>query len=260
MNEQEMGFRTAVVGGFQKDDVLQYIEESAKTYEQKLAALQDDCDKQKAKIEEQAAEITSLTEKNAELLERLGGLTLDLDKSKKQADELERSLIMAAEETNIHTARYDDLKKDYDEQRAECERLRQENERLQARSDEYAAARDHLAAIELEAHQRARQLEEQARQNASKIEEESARRLADVRTRMEQAKSAYCDTLRRTQAAADEARRKTEDILKNMETDLRNQAHPLKPAPHKPGSVDTTREKLDGVLSSIKPSAQNGGK
>lgn len=38
MNELEIGFRTAMVGGFQRDDVLKYIEEMAQGHAKETEA------------------------------------------------------------------------------------------------------------------------------------------------------------------------------------------------------------------------------
>lgn len=40
MNEHEAGFRTQIVGGFQRDDVLRYIEQTSRTYTQKIESLE----------------------------------------------------------------------------------------------------------------------------------------------------------------------------------------------------------------------------
>ena len=45
MGDLEIGFRSAVVGGFQRDDVLKYIEEAAQKHAQEIAELKDKLDK-----------------------------------------------------------------------------------------------------------------------------------------------------------------------------------------------------------------------
>ena len=72
MAEADNGFRTALVGGFQRDDVLRYIEDAARRHAEETAALKEKLDEAERRAKEQSARADSLTEKNAELLERLG--------------------------------------------------------------------------------------------------------------------------------------------------------------------------------------------
>lgn len=252
MAEADNGFRTALVGGFQRDDVLRYIEDAARRHAEETAALKEKLDEAERRAKEQSARADSLTEKNAELLERLGRMTVDLDKAVAEREERERSLVLAAEETNIHTERYNDLKAQFDALEDECARLRAENERLQARSDEYAAARDHLAEIELCAHRRAQQLEEQAQQHAAKIETDAEKRVAEMKREMDKTREEYRETLRRTQQAADEARRRTEEILSRLGS-TEQPAPAAAQANRKAAAEPEKHSALDEMLKSVKP-------
>ena len=86
MNEQETGFRTQIVGGFQRDDVLRYIEQTSRTYTEKLETLErtlseseSETEEQRSRAEALAAQNNELSSKDAELLERLGAMTLTED-------------------------------------------------------------------------------------------------------------------------------------------------------------------------------------
>ena len=253
MGDLEIGFRSAVVGGFQRDDVLKYIEEAAQKHAEEIAELKDKLDKAEQDAKTQAEKVAELTQKNAGLLERLGEMTMELDKAKADLDERDRSLALAGEESTVQNECYEELHTQYKTLESECARLREQNQKLQARSDEYTAARDHLAEIELCAHRRAQELEEQAQKHAAQIEADAERRIEAMKRELENTRQEYSNTLRRTQQAADEARRRTEEILNRLGSgsETPTEKNPPAPAPER-------HTALDDVLRSVKP-ARNGG-
>ena len=253
MDDLEIGFRSAVVGGFQRDDVLKYIEEAAQKHAQEMAELKGQLERAEQDAKAQADKAAELAQKNAGLLERLGEMTMELDKAKADLDERDRSLVMAGEEASVQNECYEELHTQYKALESECASLREENKKLQARSDEYTAARDHLAEIELCAHRRAQELEEQAQKHAAEIEADAERRIAAMKRELENTRQEYSNTLRRTQQAADEARRRTEEILNRLgsEPEAPAEKNPPAPAPER-------HTALNDVLRSVKP-ARNGG-
>ena len=66
-------------GGFRREDVLRYIEETDAKYYEESERLRSSLDDAQTAMGELRGQNEKLTEKNAELLERLGAMTLDMD-------------------------------------------------------------------------------------------------------------------------------------------------------------------------------------
>lgn len=92
MDEQTKGFRSAVFGGFRREDVLRYIEETDAKYYEESERLRSSLDDAQTAMGELRGQNEKLTEKNAELLERLGAMTLDMDRIQAQLDEIEKGV------------------------------------------------------------------------------------------------------------------------------------------------------------------------
>lgn len=167
MDMSELQLRTAAVGGFQKQDVVAYVESLTQKHreelaqrEQNLAALQEQLDREKAQrasLEEKAA---LLERENAQLAQQTGegekeraSLSDRLEKSLRHGEELEK----------------------------ETERLRGQVETLQPQAEAYLAIKDRTASIELDAHQRAQLLQDQSDEEFHRAHEELCRWSEQVR-------------------------------------------------------------------------------
>ena len=75
MDEQTRGFRSAIFGGFNREDVLHYIEETDTKYYIETAELRSQLTEAQSAMNELRTQNEALTAKNAELLERLGEMT-----------------------------------------------------------------------------------------------------------------------------------------------------------------------------------------
>ena len=84
MDEQTRGFRSAIFGGFNREDVMHYIEETDTKYYTETAELRSQLTEAQSAMNELRTQNEALTAKNAELLERLGEMTLDTDKIRAQ--------------------------------------------------------------------------------------------------------------------------------------------------------------------------------
>ena len=89
MDEQTRGFRSAIFGGFNREDVMHYIEETDTKYYTETAELRSQLTEAQSAMNELRTQNEALTAKNAELLERLGEMTLDTDKIRAQLDQIE---------------------------------------------------------------------------------------------------------------------------------------------------------------------------
>ena len=144
MDEQTRGFRSAIFGGFNREDVLHYIEETDTKYYTETAELRSQLTEAQSAMNELRTQNEALTAKNAELLERLGEMTLDTDKIRAQLDQIESGFSLQATEIEAQNARAAQLA-------AENDRLTSENAKLSAKCGEYDATREKIAEMELSA-------------------------------------------------------------------------------------------------------------
>lgn len=142
MDEQTRGFRSAIFGGFNREDVMHYIEETDTKYYTETAELRSQLTEAQSAMNELRTQNEALTAKNAELLERLGEMTLDTDKIRAQLDQIESGFSLQATEIEAQNARAAQLA-------AENDRLTSENAKLSAKCGEYDATREKIAEMEL---------------------------------------------------------------------------------------------------------------
>ncbi|MDE6107422.1 MAG: hypothetical protein K2F83_01950 [Oscillospiraceae bacterium] len=144
-------FRTAAVGGFQKQDVQAYLEKSAKEHQEQLAQLK------KELSEERSA--------RAEDMEAFDGLKSAAEAVKEENARLSAALQAREEELAQLQARCEALENQLTGSQVELERLG-------PAAASYEAIKNRTASIELEAHGRAQVIEEEARKKAQKTREE----------------------------------------------------------------------------------------
>lgn len=160
MNENGFQFRTATFGGFQKQDVMNYLERSAKEHAEKLTALQKELSEEKLARAGEAERAASLAERVAALEEENRRLASQLSD---KADRLRQT-------------------------EEEREDLRTLNDQLQDQLDKalpaataYEAVKDRTASIELEAHGRAQAIEREGRERARRHQEQVKEWFAQTR-------------------------------------------------------------------------------
>ena len=115
-------FKTCMFGGFNKQDVVNFIEQQSKVHQEELEALQRDNDLLKEAVQRMESE-------RGEFLPK-------------------------AQQQEESVARMEELEQQLAQLRAEMETLREENENLRGPAQEYENLKDHIAEIEINAHHR----------------------------------------------------------------------------------------------------------
>lgn len=158
MNELDMQFHTAVFGGFQKQDVMSYLESSAQENSQKFAELQ--------------RQLSEETESRIQAEQ-------DLDEAKKSLIRLEsekKTLSRAVSEQKNQLCQMqkqlEELAAERDELWNVRDRLTKTVDRLKPLAQHYEAIKERTAGIELEAHGRAQVIENEAREKARNLQRE----------------------------------------------------------------------------------------
>ena len=168
MSAPEYSFRSAAFGGFNRRDVLNYIESSARAYREKVADLQGERDQavQSAQTAEAAAQ---------EAQDRIGALEAELAAAKKAL--CQKSGALEAAETALGRERAD-----LAGLREELGGLRGQVSRMEIGARAYEELKDRTATIELEAHQRARAIEKEAEEKARRAREAAEQLLCRIRS------------------------------------------------------------------------------
>ena len=206
MDDQNKGFRGAVFGGFNREDVMLYIRKTDEKYFAETEELRRQLSEAQTAMGELRAQNEELTEKNAELLERLGEMTLDADKIRAKLDEIERGFTLQTTEIETQNARAQSLA-------AENDRLTAENNALSEKCGEYDASKRKIAEMELSAYRRAKQIEEDAKNELQKLRRQSLEMIEQVKRQLDTTKENYRSVLARSQQESAEMARKAGEVL-----------------------------------------------
>ena len=237
MDEQTRGFRSAIFGGFNREDVLHYIEETDTKYYTETAELRSQLTEAQSAMNELRTQNEALTAKNAELLERLGEMTLDTDKIRAQLDQIESGFSLQATELA-----------------AENDRLTSENAKLSAKCGEYDATREKIAEMELSAYRRAKQIEEDAKVELQKLRRKSMETIEQVRRQLDATKENYRTVLARNQQESAEMARKAGEVLGEIDKISASLGKKDGEAPHP--EPDKAKNGLREVLNNLRPKTE----
>ena len=148
-------FRNAALGGFNRQDVLDYLEKTAAENTQKQQELEKQLEKQNQELEQLRSRVSELEERKAIFQRERESLSRELEQTK----------------TVLQDSRTREKA-----QGEELEQLRRERDSLRARvaalepdAAASAAVKDRTAGMELQAHCRAHAVQEQAEQQARQV-------------------------------------------------------------------------------------------
>ncbi|MFR4560248.1 MAG: hypothetical protein ACLT5P_02865 [Flavonifractor plautii] len=161
MSDTELQFRTSTFGGFQKQDVLNYIETSNQEHREKLEAVRRELAETEAAKAAQAEEIAAAQAQTEAKEKELQALRGELAAAHKEAEERKLEISLLEEELEKAKQRLGDTEA----------RLKESEEKL-AKAGPAAAAyekvKDRTAGIELEAHCRAQAVQAEAEERIRK--------------------------------------------------------------------------------------------
>lgn len=168
MERGEHTFRTAVVGGFNRQDVLDYIESAVRESREKMVALQK--------------ELQSLREEREKLWQERAALEQRAETLRKESEKLRRTGTDQGNELGELQA---ELALEREERAAlqkELERYKEQCAKWAEGAKAYDDLKDRTATIELEARQRARAIESAAEEKAKRLRTEAEQILYKVQT------------------------------------------------------------------------------
>ena len=152
-------FRNAVFGGFNRQDVLDYLETLARENAQKRQELEQSIGRAEGERDELCAQKQALEEQKRALEGEKEELLRSVQRSQSELAAL-RTQLGEGEQTAL------------EESRREAEALREQVARLEPDAAAYAAVKDRSAGVELEAHRRAQGVLDQANSQARHLRQQ----------------------------------------------------------------------------------------
>lgn len=155
-------FRNAAIGGFHKQDVLDYLELIAREHQEQFQRMQQELDQAQQQLSDQLAKEnvrdaqTVMQEQEIDRLRRA---------SCAEQGELEQAQSRLAQAQEENAA----LRAQLEEKGAAIAQLQQEADKLRPDAEAYAAVKERAAGIELDAHRRAQGILDQARNEAQQL-------------------------------------------------------------------------------------------
>lgn len=144
-------FRSAALGGFHKQDVLDYLELTAREHKEETASLREQLEQLQARLgqlEEKADVAEQVEQENQQLKQTVTRLQEQLT-----ACQQENENLRAQNSRNDQT----------------CRQLQEEIDKLGPAAAAYAAVKERTAGVELDAHRRAQAVIDQAQMEANQI-------------------------------------------------------------------------------------------
>ena len=162
----ENTFKSSLFGGFNRDDVIRYIEKTALESNQRIDALEKENDGLCRENSDLRSELESVTGAR----DRLSDSYADLIKQNQSA---EASLADAQTQLSVALEKIAALE-------GEKAELQSTVAQLQKIADEYATVKSHISDIELEARQRAGELEDRTHRQLSELLDSCRRRCEEI--------------------------------------------------------------------------------
>lgn len=166
-------FRSATFGGFNRQDVLTYLETTSKEHNQKQEALQQQLE------ELQVGHDAALQELEA-LRQQVARLESDLKQAQADQDEARRSLEQVNAELSAARTLQTQTARDLETAQADAQRWQQSAAQLEPDAQLYRAVKERTAGVELEAHRRAQAIQEEANAQALQLHRNMEQWLAKV--------------------------------------------------------------------------------
>ena len=164
-------FRSAAVGGFNRQDVLAYLEERAKLAAQAEQKLQDQLDEVNHQAEALRRERDGL---RCELEET----RRELEAARQRRDSLSAQLEQRGRELSACQERAEGAERELEKARGERDEARGRLASVTPDAQAYVQLKERTAGVELEAHRRAQAIQEKAEGNAQKLRRQTEQWLA----------------------------------------------------------------------------------
>ena len=144
-------FKTCMFGGFDRGDVINYIEKSAKESKERIEALENENN-----------ELRSNNERIEQALRALHAQAKQQRQDEQGQEAVQQQLTEAQVRLNELAVELDTLRAENEKLRAEAQSLRTESDKLREAADDYMHLKEHIADIEINAHHRTEEFRAEA--------------------------------------------------------------------------------------------------
>ncbi|MDR1117010.1 MAG: hypothetical protein LBL09_02035 [Oscillospiraceae bacterium] len=182
MSEVSNNFRSSPFGGFNRDDVIDYITKSSSAHEnekkelgEKIAALENDAAALQSKLDEANAANEELEAKNQSLEKSAAERICALEKLERDMRDLRDKLDGESREYEALNNSVSELKRSLEQMTAKCDALNTVISEQNNRINDYEQSKLRVADIELAAYERAEEIERKAMDKAEHIIHETER-------------------------------------------------------------------------------------
>jgi chromosome segregation ATPase len=166
-------FRNAMFGGFNRQDVLDYLTGYAEKNNEEMNSLKERCES----IEQ---ELERSREENTQLRAQLEQASRERDEYKNQAEQLTIEIARVSTADQSKAAELEQKNAQLAQVQAELDELRALVSRISPDAEAYAAIKERTAGMELEAHRRAQSVEARARIMAGDLQRQMEQWMAKV--------------------------------------------------------------------------------
>lgn len=204
MSATELQFRTAAIGGFQKQDVMSYIESANQAHQEKLDQLQRERDQLEREKQELSAQLEQANAQAAELSAAQQALSDQLEQAGRETSRLQAEL----------------ERRDAQLEQANAQLAEAKTRLAQAEPDAaaYRQVKDRTAGIELEAHCRAQEVRQEAEEKIRRAHTEVEQWLHKVNAGYDLLRSDMGGAITRTGQELDRLRQLLEQLSAHFDT------------------------------------------
>lgn len=153
-------FRSTLIGGFNRRDVLDYIEQTAKESNQKISGLTQQLEETRREKEDLASALTGLRSQSGDLAEQEARVRASLEEST-------RTLTRVRGELQVTQGQLTIAKKELADLQAKVAQL-------EPMAQRYEALKDRVATVELDAHRKAQVTLDEAETQIEQLKEDAA--------------------------------------------------------------------------------------
>jgi chromosome segregation ATPase len=196
-------FRNAALGGFNKQDVLDYLEQVSKENSQQQQALQQQLDEARERYTQLSdqtdahlAQIQRLEGENQRLQQENGQLLTQLEDAKSQSNSLCAQISQA---------------------QADKRALQEQVDKLQPDAAAYAAVKERSAGVELDAHRRAQNVLDEANEQTRQLHRQTEQWLQNVRQEYESLRAQVESTVSHAAVQLEKAEASLQQVGELME-------------------------------------------
>jgi len=216
--EEGKVFKSSLFGGFNRDDVLRYIESVSKRSEEEKNTLRAENESLKAQLAALNESHAALTAEKEEALESLARMEAELLLLAEEKENLQ-GLLERADEAAAQSGQFaEKVTLQLSEKAAELSALRKRADVLEEIAQLYEKDKNHVASIELTAYRRAQDIEKRARDHAAQLLAKLGEAVGDTSARYDALKTDICSSVTHAMSEMDEIRSHMAAVVSLLES------------------------------------------